>query len=499
MTRLVVVSNRVALPDEFKPGGLASGMLAALRETGGIWFGWSGKLAAESATSVHVTRSNAIEFMTIDLSKRDHAEYYAGFANRTLWPLFHFRPSLVDCDRQAYDGYLRVNALFADRLAAVLEPEDVVWIHDYHLIPLAQLLRARGVRSKLGFFLHTPFPPADLITMLPMHRELFASLTSYDLVGFQTERHARAFRDYLVEESHAEVNEHGLISIEGGRRSFRCGVFPIGIDVGAVARLAEEAVGKPASTQLEASIDGRRLVIGVDRLDYSKGLPERFLAFGRMLELHPDWLRRVTLLQIAPTSRGEVSEYRKLRRELERIAGSINGGYAEPDWVPVRYVNKGYDHQTLMGFYRLAKVGFVTPLRDGMNLVAKEYLASQDPDDPGVLVLSRFAGAACELHGALLVNPYDVDGTAAALRAALAMSQADRRARWRDCMAVMRANDITAWRRNFLAQLMAGSPTHDFALPQGLPRNPANEPMPDPDPSPQTSLSRRSLRSLRTP
>ncbi|HET9484933.1 MAG TPA: alpha,alpha-trehalose-phosphate synthase (UDP-forming) [Xanthomonadales bacterium] len=465
MSRLVVVSNRVALPEEFKPGGLASGMLAALREIGGIWFGWSGKLAEDGGSTVRVTNSKNITFATIDLSRRDHGDYYAGFANRTLWPLFHFRPSLVDFDRSAYDGYLRVNTLFADRLAELLEPDDVVWIHDYHLIPLAQHLRARGVRSRLGFFLHTPFPPIEILSMLPVHRELFESLTSYDLVGFQTDGYMRAFRDYLIEEAHAEVNEHGLISLQGGRRNFRAGCFPIGIDVGAVARLAEEAVGQPAYEQLRTSIDNRTLVIGVDRLDYSKGLPERFITFGRMLETRPEWLRRVTLLQIAPSSRGEVAEYRKLRRELERIAGSINGRYATPDWVPVRYVNRGYDHRTLMGFYRLAKVGLVTPLRDGMNLVAKEYLASQDPDDPGVLVLSRFAGAARELRAALLVNPYDVEGTAETLRAALSMSQADRIARWRDCMDVLRANDITAWRQRFLALLMAGSPTHDFTAP----------------------------------
>jgi trehalose 6-phosphate synthase len=487
VSRLVVVSNRVALPDEFKPGGLASAMLAALRETGGLWFGWSGRTAAETGRTLHETSADAITYATIDLSKRDHADYYAGFANGTLWPLFHFRPGLVAFDRTAWEGYLRVNAVFADRLAAMLAPEDVVWVHDYHLIPLGAMLRERGVRAKLGFFLHTPFPPADILTVLPVHRELFESLTAYDLVGFQTERNARAFRDYLVDESHAEVNEHGVISLQGGRRSFRIGTFPIGIDVAAVTRLAEDAMRGDAYRQLAASIGGRTLAIGVDRLDYSKGLPQRFETFGRMLELHPEWQRRVTLLQIAPSSRGEVAEYRRLRRELERIAGSINGRWADPDWVPIRYVNKGYDHQSLMGFYRLAKVGVVTPLRDGMNLVAKEYLASQDPDDPGVLVLSRFAGAARELRAAMLVNPWDVEGSADTLRAALSMTRADRVARWRECMDVLGRNDITAWRRAFLSQLMAGSPQHALAL------TPAN------DADAVADLTRATPLPLRTP
>ncbi len=471
MSRLIVVSNRVALPDEFKPGGLASAMLAALREIGGLWFGWSGKVASTSGAELKFESARNIAFATLDLSTRDHTEYYSGFANGTLWPLFHFRPSLVDFERRAYEGYLRVNGIFAEKLAALLEPDDVVWVHDYHLIPLASLLRARGARARLGFFLHTPFPPAEILTMLPVHRELFESLTEYDLVGFQTEGYLRAFRGYLVDEAHAEVNEHGVFSLQGGRRSFRAGVFPIGIDVAAVAQLARDAVGEPAYGQLRTSILDRTLVVGVDRLDYSKGLPERFVTFGRMLDAHPEWVRRVTLLQIAPSTRGEVAEYRKLRRELERLAGSINGRYATPDWVPVRYVNKGYDPLSLMGFYRLAKVGLVTPLRDGMNLVAKEYLASQDPDDPGVLVLSRFAGAARELGSALLVNPYDVDGTAESLRAALAMSRDDRIARWQRAMEVLERNDIATWRRSFLTALTAGSASHDLSRP------PANEPI----------------------
>ena len=462
MSRLVVVSNRVASPKEVKPGGLAVAMLGALRETGGIWFGWSGSIATgvagDASPPLKEERLGPVDYLTMDLTRRDHDEYYAGFANRTLWPLFHFRPGLVDFNRQDYLGYLRVNALFADRLATVLRPSDHVWIHDYHLLPLAAMLRERGVRSRIGFFLHTPLPPPDMLRMLPPHRELFGALACCDLVGFHTPGYVRAFHDYVMAELDAEVNERGVYSVQGGRHSFRIADFPIGVDPLQIAADAQHASTLVSARRLQQSLDDKTLVIGVDRLDYSKGLPERFRAFGRFLSQHADQHRRVTFLQIAPASRGEVPEYRELRRELEGIAGAINGRWAEPDWVPLRYVNKAFQPSTLAGFYRMAKVGLVTPFRDGMNLVAKEYVCAQDPADPGVLVLSRFAGAAEELDAALLVNPYDADGVAQALRAALLMPQAERQSRWEAMMEVLRRNDIASWRQRFLAMLSAGEP-----------------------------------------
>ncbi|UXI66532.1 alpha,alpha-trehalose-phosphate synthase (UDP-forming) [Tahibacter amnicola] len=464
MTRLVVVSNRVALPNELKPGGLAHAMRSALREIGGIWFGWSGRTTSQTASMAQIQREGNVTFATLDLGKRDHEEYYAGFANRTLWPLFHFRPSLVDFTRQTWAAYRRVNAIFAEHLARFIEPDDLVWIHDYHLIPLASLLRERGIRARLGFFLHTPFPPPELLNMLPVHRELFEALADYDLVGFHTADYLRAFRDYILLEAHGEVNDTGVISVRGGRRSFRAGVFPIGIDVPEVSNLAAAAHAHPGCAQLHESLQGRALMIGVDRLDYSKGLPERFRAFGRLLEEYPEFKRQVTFLQIAPVSRTEVAEYRQLKRELERIAGGINGRFAEPDWTPVRYLNNAYPHAALTGYYRQARVGLVTPLRDGMNLVAKEYVASQDGDDPGVLVLSRFAGAARQMGGAILVNPHDQDGMVNAMRAAITMPLADRRARWRELMDGLEREDITAWRRSFLAALDVTAEARDGRL-----------------------------------
>ncbi|MGO4703456.1 alpha,alpha-trehalose-phosphate synthase (UDP-forming) [Dyella sp. 2RAB6] len=449
--RLIVVSNRVALPKQTATGGLASAMRAALQETGGLWFGWSGKLAGETAATVHHLYDGLVHYATIDLSRGDHDPFYDGFANRTLWPLLHYRPDLVDYDRSHLDGYLRVNGIFAERLAALVEPDDVIWVNDYHLIPLASMLRERGVRNRIGFFLHTPLPAAGLLIALPRHRELLETLAAYDLVGLHTARDLRALEEYFVHETGARLR--GGHRLRLGNRRFRAGVFPIGIDTRQVAEAAAKAGALDPIEDLRSSLEGRALIIGVDRLDYSKGLPQRFDAYARLLERVPNWHRRVSFLQIAPPSRSTVPEYRQIRRDLERKAGHINGMYAAPDWVPIRYVNKSFPHSVLSGYYRNAKVGLVTPMRDGMNLVAKEYVASQNPDDPGVLVLSRFAGAAQELTEALLVNPADTEEVADALEIALAMPLEERKARWRAMMDVLERQDITAWRRSFLQAL----------------------------------------------
>jgi trehalose 6-phosphate synthase len=450
--RLVVVSNRVALPKQTATGGLASAMRAALKERGGLWFGWSGKLAAHSAEELHRLSDGPIDYVTIDLSRADHDDFYAGFANRTLWPLFHYRPDLVDYQRSHLEGYLRVNAVYADELVKLFDPDDIIWVHDYHLIPLAAMLRERGVRNRIGFFLHTPLPAAALLIALPKHRELLETLASYDLVGLHTARDLRALEDYFLHEVGGAMRPGGRLRAANGRL-FRAGVFPISIDTAEVAETARHAATEPGVQQLYESLDGRALIIGVDRLDYSKGLAERFEAFADVLERSPALHSRVTFLQIAPPSRGAVPEYRLIRRELERSAGHINGKFATPEWVPIRYVNQSFPHTLLAGYYRVARVGLVTPLRDGMNLVAKEYVASQDPKNPGVLVLSRFAGAAQELTEALLVNPADTIEVADALERALAMPLRERIARWRSMMDVLQRHDLTAWRNAFLNAL----------------------------------------------
>ena len=452
MSRLVVVSNRVTLPDESRAGGLAIALRAALAERGGLWFGWSGKRVRETSGEMHTVTDGKTRYAVMDLSQRDFEDYYTGFANRSLWPLLHFRMDLVDYSRETYAGYRRVNALFADRLVPELREDDIIWIHDYHLIPLAQRLRERGIGNRIGFFLHTPMPSSDLLAALPHHRELFTAFSSYDLVGFQTQRDLERFQDYVRLYGGGRVVADGVMETADGR-GFRGGAFPIGIDVPTIAGQAVRAMRRLPVRRLRESLTGRALTIGVDRLDYSKGLPERFRAFERHLERHRDQSGRITFLQIAPPSRSDVPEYQALRLKLETLSGHINSGHAVPDWTPVRYVNRDFPHDVLTGFYRVADSALVTPMRDGMNLVAKEYVASQDAEDPGVLVLSRFAGAAQELHEALQVNPYDVDGMADAIAQAHSMPLAERRERWRAMMDRIEAYDIHAWRRDFLDTL----------------------------------------------
>ncbi|MFC7302340.1 alpha,alpha-trehalose-phosphate synthase (UDP-forming) [Cognatiluteimonas weifangensis] len=450
--RLVVVSNRVAVPGESRAGGLAVALQATLEEFGGLWFGWSGRIDPLRSGRLREQQAGDIRYATIDLSRRDHADYYNGFANRSLWPLLHFRMDLVDYSRETYAAYRRVNALFAEKLAPLLREDDLVWVHDYHLIPLAALLRERDVRCRLGFFLHVPMPSSDLLAALPQHGRLFEGLSAYDLVGFQTTRDLERFQDYVRLFGRGNVIAPGVLETAGGRR-LRAGAFPISIDTALIARQAREAIDKASVRRLRDSLSGRALAIGVDRLDYSKGLPERFRAYERYLQRHPEQRGKLTYLQIAPVSRGDVAEYRALRQELEQLAGHVNGGHAEPDWTPMRYVNRNFAHPTLTGFYRLARVGLVTPLRDGMNLVAKEFVAAQNPADPGVLVLSSFAGAARELDRALLVNPYDLDGVADAIASAMRMRHGERVERWRAMMDTLLAHDIAAWRRDYLAAL----------------------------------------------
>jgi trehalose 6-phosphate synthase len=454
VSRLVIVSNRVALPKESRAGGLAAAMEAALSETGGLWFGWSGRIVQASARELRQQREGAIDYALLDLTRAEYDDYYLGFSNRTLWPLLHFQPNLIDYSREQHAAYLEVNRLFAQKLAPLLREGDRIWVHDYHLIPLGAELRKLGVGNRIGFFLHVPLPPAQLLATLPGHEELFASFGAYDLVGLQTRDDVRALHGYLREELGAAIGAKGRVTMRDGR-SFRTAAFPISVDAERIARQAATAVHSAASERLRGSLEGRALAIGIDRLDYSKGLPKRFEAFGRFLQTHPHWRAKVSLLQIAPPSRQEVPEYRELRTRLERLAGAINGRYAEPDWVPIRYVNRSFRHATLAGFCRMARLALVTPLRDGMNLVAKEYVAAQAPQDPGVLVLSQFAGAARELDAALCVNPYDADELVGAIARGLTMPLHERRERWHAMFAHLQKHDITAWRQAFLEALAA--------------------------------------------
>ncbi|MGH8026065.1 MAG: alpha,alpha-trehalose-phosphate synthase (UDP-forming) [Pseudoxanthomonas sp.] len=451
--RTVLVSNRVAVPGETQTGGLATALAAAMEDGPGLWMGWSGRTTSDAQRSLDTIRAGELEYALVDLPADDFDSYYHGFANRVLWPLFHYRTDLVAYHRRQQEAYLRINRHFAKTLAQMLNAEDVVWVHDYHLIPMARFLRELGVANRIGFFLHVPLPPPDVLSTLPSHEFLLGMLTSYDLVGFQTRSDLANFDQY--------VDQYGIPVASG---AYRSGTFPIGIDTESVVAAAQAKQARIAGGDLRASLSGRRLVIGVDRLDYSKGLPERFKAFERHLVSNGENLNQLTYLQIAPPSRTHVPEYQSLRRELEGLAGHINGRHAKPDWTPIRYVNDSFPREVLAGYYRAADIAMVTPLRDGMNLVAKEFLASQSPSDPGVLILSRFAGAAEELEQALLVNPHDVEEMAEAIGTAAAMPLSERKERWNAMMESLRSNTVDRWARRFLAALRAASAESSAAV-----------------------------------
>ena len=453
MTRLVAVSNRVAQPKKGKSsGGLAVGIWSALQKHGGVWFGWSGKTCRTEPSEPAVTELGDVRFVTTDLNKKEFELYYNGFSNDTLWPLFHFMLGYFKFSRTQYDAYCRINEFFARKLIPMLTDDDVIWVHDYHLIPLGGELRRGEVKAPIGFFLHVPFPGFDVMRSLPCYRAILQSLALYDVVGFQTERDLWAFHDCLTQpEIGGAVLRDGRVSAFG--RVFRAEVFPIGIDVDDCADLAAENMGHTSVSRLAKSIGDRKLIIGVDRLDYSKGLELRFRAFERLLGRYPSVRGKVSLLQIAPPTRAGVRTYDTIRERLEQAAGNINGRYADIDWVPIRYLNQAYDRQLLMSLYRLAGVGLVTPIRDGMNLVAKEYVASQDPDDPGMLVLSTLAGASKELSAAVLVNPYDGNGTADGIQSAIEMPLGERQDRYQDMIRVLRENDIHRWCERFITLL----------------------------------------------
>jgi trehalose 6-phosphate synthase len=471
LARLFLISNRVAIPGAGgHPGGLEVALKATLRKHTCVWLGWSGEVHEKPRTRTLSRGDNS--YIILDLTPEDFDEYYNGFANRVLWPIFHYRLDLAEFSRRDLSGYLRVNEHFADELAQVLEPDDIVWVHDYHLIPLAKALRARGLNNRVGFFLHIPLPPPEILTAMPNHERLIPSLCDYDLVGFQTHGDAANFARYLAKE--LGTPSHISMRLGNGDRAMRIGTFPVGIETRNFTRLARRAVKTDFVRRVMDSVPGT-LMIGVDRLDYSKGIPQRLEAYERFLAANPQWHGKITYLQITPKSRSTIKEYSEIEAAVSSAAGRINGTYSEANWSPVRYVNRPYSRTALAGMYATARIGLVTPMRDGMNLVAKEYIAAQDPDDPGVLILSRFAGAADECREALLVNPYDPDAVAAAIARAMAMSRSERKARHHELYAALLRSDISKWGDKFLRALNPPEKRDEDSMPDYL-GAPAREP-----------------------
>ena len=457
MSRLIVVSNRVNAPEKRRDspdGGLAIALASALQEEDGFWFGWSGKTAPAFTGELTTRQVDGVTVVTVDLDEDDYREYYNGYANGTLWPLFHHRMDLTAYDRAFGQGYERVNQRFAETLAPLIRPGDVLWIHDYHLIPLARDLRRLGVANPIGFFLHIPWPAPQILATLPRHRQLVEALFSYDLVGFQTDEWLWAFETYVT---------HQVGGVRDGERlrafgkSVKAGAFPIGLDTEAFAELAASPIANRVYDRMAANSLFRSMIVGVDRLDYAKGLEERLLGFEQFLLDNPQERREVFYLQIAPTSRGEVDAYQDLRTRVDSLTGRINGAYAEMDWTPIRTVHRNFRRDELAGVYRAAKVGLVTPLRDGMNLVAKEYVAAQNPEDPGVLVLSEFAGAARQMTEAVIVNPFSREEMADGLKRAIAMERPERVRRWERLFDGVRRSNVKVWRDDFIAALRSSN------------------------------------------
>lgn len=451
---LIVVSNRVARPTADEPieGGLAAALLPAVQTYGAIWVG-SGPRCGEDGQKeafAEIQSFGAGAIATVNLPSAHYRQFYEGFSNSALWPILHSRTDLLHSTDQDYVSYREINASMAQSLLRFVEPEATFWVHDYHFLTLGSELRRLGVRQPIGFFLHTPFPTRATFASLPYHRELVRAMLSYDLIGFQTEDDRVNFADYLETELGLGAARD---SYTVGRRTVRLATFPIGIDAQAFAARAVKATARPEVSRLRASLQGAKLAIGVDRVDYSKGLANRLQAFELMLQDHPLLKRNVALLQIAVPSRIQIDTYRKLQQELAVLVSDINGRIGEVDWTPIRYLNKGFSQGSLAGFYRAAQVGLVTSLHDGMNLVAKEYVAAQDPADPGILVLSKFAGAAKQLDAALLVNPHDIDGLSRAIADGFAMPAEERRERWSAMMKALESSSLLDWFSNFTATL----------------------------------------------
>ncbi len=454
MSRLVVISNRVSIPTgESKAGGLAVALNALMERQGGLWFGWSGATTMEAAsvTKPQLVQHDNVEYATIDLTPDELELYYNRFSNATLWPLLHSLPEQMHFDRRSLQAYRGVNERFADVLVPMLRPGDTVWIHDYHLLALASAMRSRNVAAPIGFFLHTPFPSPDMLGSIPEAALFIRDLLAADLLGFQTSNDAENFAASAQRIAGAARMAGGGLQL--GNRQIRVGVFPVEIEPAEFAQMAEQAFASPETQRLHRSLDGQCLILGVDRMDPTKGLRHRLSGYRRLLETRPQWHRHATFLQIAAESRQDVGAYQDLREDLEREAGAINSTYSDPDWTPLRLMARGSTREAIAGYMREARICLVTPLRDGMNLVAKEYIAAQDPENPGVLVLSKFAGAARQLGAAILVNPVDPDEIADALDSALRMSRPERQDRWNACWEAIRDTSALAWGRSFVSVL----------------------------------------------
>lgn len=456
MGRLIAISNRTAADPGARAGGLAVAVWESLKSTGGVWFGWSGDVVEQPTRSLHTLKDDGVEFVLTDLSQDEHDQYYLQYANSVLWPVFHYRLDLASFDSDAFQVYSAVNQRIGTMVADRLRPGDSVWVHDYHFLLMGDSLRRVGWDGPIGFFLHIPFPPPEVFRALPEHLWIARAMCAYSVIGFQSEQDRSNFTRYLLEDCKAKDLGDGRYEVFA--TTVKIAAYPIGIDAESFEAAAKTEKAQHAAERIGRFLGGRSLVIGVDRMDYSKGLPERFEAVGQLFDDYPESHGSVSVTQIAPPSRSKVEEYKELRQTLDRLAGRINGDYGDLDWIPLRYLARSYDREELAGLFRIARVGLVTPLRDGMNLVCKEFVMAQDEEDPGVLILSEFAGAAEQMKAALLVNPHDTRKLAEVIHHGLTMPLEERKERWQQLRKVVTEQDISWWRQNFLKDLDALQP-----------------------------------------
>ncbi len=483
--RLVVVSNRLPLRAEQhhgvvtlcpSDGGLVTALLPVLRANGGCWIGWTGSDSDEDlAEALRQCAEPNYSFEAVSLSRAEKSCHYLGCCNQIIWPLFHGLPSRCEFDPAFWDCYCAVNEKFADAVERIWRGDDFIWVHDYHLMLLAECLRARGLRCRAGYFHHIPFPHPDVLEKLPWRSELLRSMLQFNNLGFQTLRDRRNFvasaRAFLPS---VHVRSLGnKVLVRSADRSAVIGTYPISIDFGEFSSAAAEPAALSAAATIRRDLRVAHVVLGIDRLDYTKGILERLKSFETLVQTHPELRRMVSLLQVVVPSREDIGDYQQLRLAIERRVSQINGKYATPGWVPVHYLYRSVSRSELVAFYRAADIALITPLKDGMNLVAKEFCACR-MDDTGVLILSEFAGAAAELNcGAILVNACDTDGVAAAVHRALAMDCHEQRIRMRAMRDQIRSHDVFRWSNSFCVQatplkvMTRSSATPVASLPNG--------------------------------
>ncbi len=485
--RLIVVSNRLPFVIQNQSdggprlvpgsGGLVTALAPVLRNRGGMWIGWPGQTGDISELArilADATNEAGYTLIPISLTREEYDKFYCGYANETLWPLFHDLQWQCHFDPEYWHAYVAVNRKYAETIMRHGQPDDFTWVHDYHLMYVAQALRELGFQSSLAFFLHIPFPPFDIFIKLPERHKLLDALLKFDLIGFQTQCDRRNFVHCvraLIKNVRIRATDH-LHTIRLGEREVRVGTFPIGIDFNEFSKQAASQEVAQRMRQIHEELPNRQIVLGVDRLDYTKGIPQRMKAFRDLLRRYPDLIQRINLVLVVVPSRVGIPKYDALKTDIERLAGEINGQFTQSGWVPIHYAFRSLERQELLAYYRAAEIGLVTPLKDGMNLVAKEFCASSVEGD-SVLILSEFAGAAAQLkRGALMVNPYDVEQTADAIHQAFHMSLEEQRTRMRQLRRSVKTQNIYWWVDSFI-QTAINKELGDFPIQEEyIPENP---------------------------